>query len=81
MILQLNPGIPVWCGDRGTGTAVGWIDYSAEHHLMWIVALDRDGTVWTLPNTEVRLQKNISMGRTLEEKKNVRALDTGCNQA
>jgi hypothetical protein len=65
-MIQLNPQIPVWCGVRGTGVAIGWIDYSVEHHLMWIIALDKDGTVWILPNTEVRLQKNISMGRIQE---------------
>jgi hypothetical protein len=64
MIIQLNPTIPVWT-EFGTGQAIGWLDYSSEHHLFWIVASDSDGSVWTLNNTKIRLQKNISIGRNL----------------
>jgi hypothetical protein len=65
MIIQLNPTIPVYIPDLGTGQAIGWIDYSTEHHLMWIVALDSTGEIWTLDNTKVRAQKNITMGRII----------------
>jgi hypothetical protein len=64
-IIQLDPTIPVYVEGRGTGHAIGWIDYSQEHHLLWIVAFDNTGEVWTLPNPEVRLQINISIGRVL----------------
>jgi hypothetical protein len=63
-VLQLDPPIPVWT-ERGTGLAIGWIDYSCEHHLFWIIAFDNTGEVWTIPNPQVRLQKNITMGRNL----------------
>lgn len=63
MMIQLNPTIPVWVEGKGTGQAIGWLDYSSEHHLFWIVAFDDTGEVWTLNNTKIRLQKNISMGR------------------
>lgn len=64
-IIQLDPTVPVWVECHGTGQAIGWIDYSQEHHLLWIVAFDETGEVWTLPNTEIRLQSNISMGRKI----------------
>ena len=63
-ILQLNPCIPVWT-EKGEGMAIGWMDYSCEHHLMWIVAMNDTGEVWTLPNPDVRLQKNYSIGRII----------------
>jgi hypothetical protein len=65
-MLQLNPPIPVWT-KKGTGLAWVVIDYGAEHHLMWVIAMDATGEVWTLSNPHVRAQKNISMDRTLEE--------------
>ena len=65
-MLQLNPTIPVWVDEKGTGHAIGWIDYSQEHHLLWIISFDATGEIWALPNTMVRLQKNISMGRITE---------------
>jgi hypothetical protein len=64
-ILQLNPMIPVWVDDK-EGYAIGWIDYSQEHHLMWIISFDDTGEVWTIPNPKVRLQKNFSMGRMVK---------------
>ena len=72
-MLQLDPPIPVvvvkgslagqnW--PEGRGYAVGWIDYSQEHFTLWKVAMDHDGVIWDIPQSEVRLQKNPSMGRT-----------------
>lgn len=70
MILQLNPQIPVRIEDPSNtyldgkiGQCVGWIDYSEEYDLMWVVALDDNGEVWTLPNSKIRLIKNYSIGR------------------
>ena len=65
-MLQLNPTIPVWV-DGKEGHAIGWMDYSQEHHLLWIVAFDDTGEVWAIPNPRVRLQKNYSMGRMINE--------------
>ncbi len=59
---QLNPTIPMIC-PKGKGYAIGVIDYSEEHHLMWIIALDSTGEIWTYSNPEVRIQNNITMGR------------------
>jgi hypothetical protein len=63
MMLQLHPAIPVYHEKHGTGYAVGWQDYSQEHHLIWIVAFDKTGEVWSVPNPEIRLQFNYTMGR------------------
>lgn len=63
MLTQLNPTIPVVVKDRGHGYAVAVIDYSQEHHLLWIVAMDLTGEVWTVPNPDIRMQFNYSVGR------------------
>lgn len=67
MICQLNPPIPM-STPKGNGLAWALIDYGAEHHLMWVVAIDETGEIWTFPNPEVRAQKNITMGRTYAKK-------------
>lgn len=62
MILQLNPTIPILT-PKGSGEALGWLDYSSEHDLMWITALDSNGEVWIFPNKDIRLHPNYSVGR------------------
>ncbi len=62
MILQLNPPLPMDTA-RGAGLAHFMIDYGPEEHLMWVVFMDADGACWTVPNPEVRMQANWSMGR------------------
>lgn len=69
MIVQLNPCIPVFVVDKGTGEALAWFDYSQEHDLMWLVALDESGECWIVPNKDVRLLQNYSVGRLLKQKK------------
>lgn len=61
MLLQLNPIIPIET-PKGKGQALLVIDYGSEHHLMWVVAIDGTGEIWTFPNPEVRAQENITMG-------------------
>ena len=61
--MQLDPAIPVYVVSKAMrGYAVGWIDYSQEHDLLWIVGLD-NGEVWTVGNPDIRLQHNLTMGR------------------
>jgi hypothetical protein len=63
MIIQLNPTIPiVRISDGMKGYAFLVIDYSQEHNLLFTCAMD-DGEIWTLSNQEIRIQKNISLGR------------------
>lgn len=62
MIHQLNPSIPLMT-PKGEGLAWAIIDYSEEHDLFWVVAINETGEVWTFNNKEVRAIKNITMGR------------------
>lgn len=65
MILQLNPMIPM-STPKGNGYALVMIDYSQEHNIHWVIAIDDTGEIWTYPNPEVRMQKNITIGRTYD---------------
>lgn len=62
MIQQLNPTLPLET-PRGKGFAHFVIDYSQEHDLLWVVFLDDSGECWTFQNSEIRIQKNLSIGR------------------
>ncbi len=62
MILQLNPPIPMSC-PKGKGQAIALIDYSSEHNLIWVIAIDDTAEIWSYQNHEVRMQNNITMGR------------------
>ena len=63
MILQLNPTIPIIrMSDKMNGYAFIVIDYSQEHHLLFVCAMD-NGEIWTLNNKEIRIQSNISLDR------------------
>lgn len=48
---------------RGSGEALLVIDYSPEFDLMFVVALDDSGELWTYKNSEVRMHKNETLGR------------------
>lgn len=63
-ILQLNPTIPMHC-PQGIGYAIAMIDYSQEHDILWIIAINETGEVWAVPNKDIRAIINISMGRNL----------------
>ena len=62
MMLQLDPTIPMMT-PRGSGYALFVVDYSQEHHLMWVVALDDGGEIWMFENPEIRVQSNFTLGR------------------
>jgi hypothetical protein len=66
MILQLDPPLPLDT-PKGKGLAHLVIDYGIESDLCWTVFIDATGEVWTFRNQEVRAQKNITFGRTLED--------------
>ena len=63
MFTQLDPPIPLHVIDKGDGQAVGVIDYGAEHHLIWVTAIDATGEIWCASNPQVRMQGNWTMGR------------------
>jgi hypothetical protein len=62
MLTQLKPTIPMYVEGKGKGYAFAVIDYGQEHHLIWVIGFD-SGEVWSVPNPEVRLQKNWTMQR------------------
>ena len=62
MLTQLNPPLPLKT-PKGDGIAHLVIDYGPEHDLLWVVFLDADGACWTVPNQEVRMGANWTMGR------------------
>jgi len=63
MFTQLNPPIPLHVLGKGDGYAVAVIDYSQEHDLVWVTALNDSGEIWCAPNPMVRLGRNWTMGR------------------
>ena len=65
MLTQLNPPLPLTT-PKGDGLAHFVIDYGPESHLMWVVFMDADGACWTVPNPEVRMRENWTMGRRPE---------------
>jgi hypothetical protein len=65
MIIQLNPPIPMHVIDKGNGYAIAMLDYSPEFNIMFVVAIDKTGEIWTVDNSKVRMQKNITLGRIL----------------
>lgn len=66
-MLQLNPPLPLDT-PKGPALAHVLIDYGPEHHLLWVCFNDADGECWTWPNSQVRAQKNVSLGRFIEHK-------------
>lgn len=64
MILQLNPPLPM-ITPKGKALAHFLIDYGIEADIMWVCFQDDSGECWTWNNKDIRIQKNISLGRTL----------------
>ncbi len=52
---------------KGDGWAHFLIDYGPESALFWVVFMDEDGACWTVPNPEVRMEKNWTLGRQRPE--------------
>jgi hypothetical protein len=46
------------------GYAFLTIDYSQEHYLLFVCAMD-DGEIWSLDNREISIQNNPSLGRKI----------------
>jgi hypothetical protein len=66
-MMQLNPTIPIFrVSDSMNGYAFIVIDYSQEHDLLFVCAMD-NGEIWTLSNREIRVTNNITLGRRNEK--------------
>ena len=46
------------------GYAFAIIDYSQEHDLLFICAME-NGDIWCLNNKDIKMQFNISLGRNI----------------
>lgn len=68
VILQLNPSIPLDT-PKGPGLAILVTWLNEEHHFLWTVIQDETGEIWTWENPFVRGQKNIQMGRIVDNSK------------
>jgi hypothetical protein len=66
MLVQLNPPLHMET-PKGPGLAHFVIDYGPESDLRWVVFMDADGACWTVPNPEIRLSFNWTMGRRRAE--------------
>jgi hypothetical protein len=64
VLTQLDPPLPLETS-KGPGWAHFVIDYGPEAALLWVVFMDADGACWTVPNPEVRMTANWTMGRRL----------------
>jgi hypothetical protein len=62
VITQLNPLLPMKTS-KGGGWAHFVIEYGPEAALLWVVFMDTDGACWTVPNSEVRMTFDWTMGR------------------
>lgn len=64
-LIQLDPHLPVTITSRNNSkaTAIGWIDYGQEEHLVWITADDETGEIWCVQNPEIRLRPNWTARR------------------
>jgi hypothetical protein len=65
MIIRLNPPLPLLT-PRGKAMAYFLIDPSIDHSLQWVTFNDADGECWTWSNEQIRLGRNITMGRTYD---------------
>jgi hypothetical protein len=66
VLTQLNPPLPLETS-KGPGWAHFVIDYGPETALLWVCFMDADGACWTIPNFEVRMPYNWTMGRRRPE--------------
>lgn len=68
---RINPPIPLNT-PKGLGLAHFVIDDGPENDLVWVVFQDETGEIWCWPNHRVRAQKNITLGRLVNEKNHPR---------
>lgn len=64
---QLHPQIPL-ATNKGKGFAIGVIDYSQDHDLIWVIMLD-NGEIWCVENSKVRAVNNFTLGRMNDTEK------------
>lgn len=65
VITRLDPPIPLDT-PKGPGISHFFVWISVEEHIIWNVFMDKTGEIWNFPNPQVRAQKNIQMGRIVD---------------
>ena len=63
MMLQLNPPIPFVTADGKKCIAFMVLDYGVEFNTLFLCGFEESREVWWLPNSQLRLADNISLGR------------------
>jgi hypothetical protein len=63
-ITRIDPPIPV-ITPKGNAYAHFLLDYGLENNLLWVCFQDETGECWTWRNSDIRAQKNITIGRTI----------------
>lgn len=67
-ILQVNPQFHVYVPHmQDYGLVLFLIDYHTEEHLYWVLAMQKDGTCWTVDNTKIRFDSNPTIGRVIKK--------------
>lgn len=61
-MMRLDPPLPVLT-PKGKAWAHVLIDYSQEHHLIFVCFQDDTGECWSWEGKDVRIQTNQTMGR------------------
>ena len=69
MLLQLNPPIPIYT-PKGKAVAHILIDYGIEFDLVWVSFNHTDGQCWCWSNKDITIDKNITIGRVLNNENN-----------
>ena len=80
MLTQLNPPLPLETS-KGSGWAHFVIDYGPEYALLWVVFMDADGACWTVPNPEVRMAENWTLGRRKPDERRAEAARSNFTKA
>lgn len=62
MITRVDPPLPL-ITPKGKALAHFIIDYGIEHDLLWVCFQNDTGECWTWKNSEIKADKNITMGR------------------
>lgn len=60
---RIDPPLPVKT-PKGNAYAHFLLDYGLENNLLWVCFQDETGECWTWQNSDIRAQKNITIGRT-----------------
>ena len=79
MITRVDPPLPL-ITPEGKALAHFIIDYGIEHDLLWVCFQNDTGECWTWKNSEIRADKNITMGRLNDSIQNYKMEEFSINR-